>query len=159
MARKAANPVPKPSRSAELIVRQGFVIDATGKGPLATPEVVILGNRDGLRYLSALFAHLAERAGARAAASENDDSIPLAGDDHPINGRLSDDLRFRFAAVGAANREAQFKRFGITMKSKQKGSLFERYEEVVSQFGRLAERLKRGSEQGSKGARDQGVTG
>lgn len=127
---------PRPPANAEIIARQGFVIDATGAGPHAVPEVVLLANAEGLKYLSAVFTHLAEAARARGNGSTVVEvQLPRAA--HPINTRLSDDLEFRFAALNEANRRAAFKQFGIDTKSKQQGSLFERYQEVASHFERL----------------------
>ncbi len=134
--------LPKPGRSAELVVRQGFVIDATGKGPLAVPELVILGNAEGLRFLAELFAELAQLARSRPRSSDGM-AVHLSRGEPPINTRFSDDLEFRFAVMTSANRRAVLKQFGIDTKSKQKGSLFERYQEVVAQFGRLSALMQR----------------
>lgn len=132
----------KAGRNAEVIVRQGFLIDATGKGPVAVPEVVILANADGFAYLAAVFSELAvqARAGKSSAASAG---FHLPRSAEPINVRLSDDIDFRFAPLTGANRRAMFKQFGIDMASKQKGSLFERYKEVLEHFGRLQHVMRR----------------
>ena len=143
---KAAGSPPIPAAllrvpaAAELIVRQGFIIDATGNGLHAVPEVAMLGNRAAFEYLAAVFSHLAERAKERKPA---DDPIALPRNAPPINVRLSDDLDFQFALLTAANRKALLKRFGIDMKSRQKGSLFERYQEVLTQFPRLSSQMRR----------------
>lgn len=134
--------LPLPPKSAEIISRQGFLIDATGKGPHAVPEVVLLANAPALKYLAELFSYLADRS------RPGDDSIDAAivglpRNDHPINTRLSDDLEFRFALLTDENRRQVFKKFGIDMASRQKGSLFERYQEVLSHFGRLQNLMKR----------------
>ncbi|MBI5863182.1 MAG: hypothetical protein HZB38_01450 [Planctomycetes bacterium] len=129
-----------PAGSAEIIVRQGFMIDATGKGPHAIPEVLMLANAEGCEYLAAVFADLARRARSREAGTE---SVHLPRNEHPINIRLSDDIDFRFAPLSAGNRRAMFKQFGIDTASRQKGSLFERYQEVVAHFGRLQNLMRR----------------
>lgn len=131
----------RPAASAELIVRQGFVIDATGKGPVATPEVMILGNAEGFRYLASVFAALAEQAASRKAAPSPPVHLPRL--EHPIHARFSDDLDFRFAAFNAANRKTVLKSFGIDLKSRQEGSLFERYQAIAAQFGRLSGIMRR----------------
>lgn len=138
--RAAAAAPPKPGASAELIVRQGFIIDATGNGLHAVPEVAILGNRAGFEYLAAVFSHLAERSRQRGADAG---PIELPRNSHPINVRLSDDLDFQFAVLTESNRKALLKRFGVDMKSRQKGSLFERYQEVLAQFPRLSSQMRR----------------
>lgn len=132
----------KPSKNAEIIVRQGFVIDATGGAQHAVPEVLIFGNREGLQYLSEVFARLAEQAKSRAPSAEPAEELQLGRDEHPINARLSDALEFRFGALTAANRAATFKRHGITMKSREKGSLFERYQEVAeTKYTKIARQI------------------
>jgi len=144
MAKSAAkvSKRPKPGKNAELIVRQGFLIDASGKGLHAVPEVVILANADGFQYLADVFGQLAEAAQSRKKAA-GDESVKLPRMEHPINARLSDDLEFRFAPLTAMNRKAMFKQFGIDTKSKQTGSLFERYQEVLTHFSRLTNQMKR----------------
>jgi hypothetical protein len=142
-ARAAAPPrAPKPGKNAELIVRQGFLIDASKNGLHAVPEVVILANADGFQYLADIFSQLAEAARSRKKAA-GDESIKMPRLEHPINARFSDDLDFRFAPLTAINRRAVLKQFGIDTKSKQTGSLFERYQEVLTHFSRLTNQMKR----------------
>ncbi len=133
---------PRPTRSAELIIRQGFVIDATGKdGPRAVPEVVILGNEGGFRYMAELFAALAGAAGART--REPHEGLQLHRGEGPFEHRFSDDFELRFVPMNAANRNATMRKLGITQVSRQSGSLFERYQEVAAQFSRLTTLMKR----------------
>ena len=142
-ARAAGAAPPKPSSKAELIVREGFIIDATGGGQQATSEVLVLGNREGLRYLSDLFAHLAEQAGGRSKSTAPAEPLHLSRLEHPVNVRLSDALEFRFAPLTPANRAATFKHHGITMKSREHGSLFGRYREVAeTEYQKVARRIQ-----------------
>lgn len=139
-----AQRAPRPSSKAELIVRQGFFIDATGKTQVAVPEIVILGNRDGFAYLAALFEQLASQAaeGSRSSAAAEGERLPRGA--APVNARLSDDLEFRFAPLTAANRAATLKRFGVTLKSRQEGSLFDRYQHVAEeQYQKVARKIAR----------------
>ena len=143
-ARSTGATLPKASSKAELIVREGFVIDATGRGQQATSEVLILGNRDGFRYLSDAFAHLAEQAGTRGKSTEPAEPVHLSRLEHPVNVRLSDALEFRFAPLTPANRAATFKRHNITMKSREHGSLFGRYREVAeTEYQKVGRRIDR----------------
>ena len=122
-------------------MRQGFIIDATGRHQQAIPEVMILGNRDGLRYLSNVFAHLADLA-ARGRSAEPAQLLHIERLEHPVNSRLSDAIEFRFAPLTDANRAASFKRHGITIKSRETGSLFGRYQDVAAtQYHKLARRV------------------
>jgi hypothetical protein len=132
---------PTPPAGAELIVRQGFVIDATAKRHAVIPEVLVLGNRDGLRYLADLFAYLADQA-ARGKSDDPFAALQIGRNEHPVNTRLSDGIEFRFSFVNEANRAATFKRHGVTMKSREQGSLFGRYQDVAStQYQNLARRI------------------
>lgn len=133
---------PKPSKKAELIVRQGFMIDATGGAAVAIPEVVLLANQDGFRYLADMFAHLAEQAGAKSRDTQAAEGLALPRGVTPVNVRLSDDMDFRFAPLTAANRAATLKRYGVTLKSRQKGSLFDRYQNVAEeQYQKVARKI------------------
>lgn len=132
---------PMPPVRAELIVRQGFVIDATAKRHAAIPEVLILGNREGLRYLADVFAFLAEQA-VKNKSEDPFAAIQVGRNEHPVNTRLSDGIEFRFSFVSDANRAATFKRHGVTMKSREQGSLFGRYQDVAStQYQSIARRI------------------
>lgn len=135
-----ATPGGAPTEGAELIVRQGFLIDATGGTISAVPEVVLLGNAAGLEYLAGVFSSLAAaaRRGGDAGAG-----IHLPRLTQPVNGRLSDDLDFRFVPLTEENRRAMFKQHGVDMKSKQRGSLFDRYQETLAQFSRLQAQMRR----------------
>jgi hypothetical protein len=142
--RKLDSAPPKAPSKAELIVRQGFIIDATGKQQHAVPEVLILGNREGLQYLADVFGHLADQAKSRSRATGAGEPIHLPQLDHPVNGRLSDAIEFRFIPLTAANRTATFRQHGITLKSREHGSLFERYQGIAeTQYTKVARRLER----------------
>ncbi|RMF80668.1 MAG: hypothetical protein D6744_07985, partial [Planctomycetota bacterium] len=134
---------PKPPSNAELIVRQGFIIDATGKAQHAVPEVVVIGNRHALRWLADVFAYLADQAAAHR-SHEPHAGVHIMRLATPVNARLSDAIEFRFIPVVDANRAATFKRHGVTMKSREHGSLFERYVGVAeTDFTKVARRLER----------------
>lgn len=132
--------LPVPAETAELIVRQGFLIDATGGHISAVPEVVVMANIEGLDYLARVFGALAAAARKGGDAGEG---VHLPRLTHPVNSRLSDDLDFRFVPLTEENRRAMFKQHGVDMKSKQRGSLFDRYQETLSQFGRLQAQMRR----------------
>ncbi len=133
--KRAAATAPAPR--GELVVRQSFVIDATNPRTFrAVPEVLLLGDADAFRTLAALFTQLAE------AADRGDAPAPeLERPSLPINTRLSDDLALRFVPLHDAARSATFKRLGVTLRSRQEGSLFDRYQEVAQEFRKLQARL------------------
>ena len=62
--------------------------------------------------------------------------------EHAVSRRLSDAIEFRFAPLTDGNRAAPFKRHGITMKSRETGSLLGRYQDVAAtQDHKLARRV------------------
>lgn len=139
---------PTPSANAEMVVRQGFVIDATSGSAVAIPEVVLLANREGFAYLARLFAHMEALAGSKSRESAAAAGVSLPRGAAPINARLSDDLDFRFAPLTSANRAATFKRYGVTLKSRQKGSLFDRYQNVAEQqYQKVARKISTKNEE------------
>ncbi len=99
-----------------------------------------MANAEGLEYLARVFAALAAAARKGGDAGEG---VHLPRLTHPVNTRLSDDLDFRFVPLTDENRRAMFKQHGVDMKSKQRGSLFDRYQETLSQFGRLQAQMRR----------------
>lgn len=99
-----------------------------------------MANAEGLEYLAGVFAALAAAARKGGDAGEG---VHLPRLTHPINTRLSDDLDFRFVPLTDENRRAMFKQHGVDMKSKQRGSLFDRYQETLSHFGRLQAQMRR----------------
>lgn len=122
-------------------MRQSFVIDATNPRTFrAVPEVLLLGDAAAFRSLAGLFEKLAE-------AAERGDTPPpeLEHPSLPVNTRLSDDLALRFVPLHDAARSATFKRLGITLRSRQEGSLFDRYQEVAQEFRKLQARLAPGA--------------
>ena len=157
-AKRTAGP-PKPPAAAELIVRQGFIIDATGREQHAVPEVVVIGNREGLRYLSDVFAYLAEETKTHR-SPEPHAGVHMMRLELPVNPRMSDAIEFRFIPVVDANRAATFKRHGVTMKSREHGSLFERYRGVAeTEYTKVARRLERDTRRedgGKKAPRHEG---
>jgi len=93
--------------------------------------------------LARIFDYLAEQAGRRRRDVQPLDEVRLARLETPINARLSDELEFRFAALTGANRTAVLRRFGVTIKSRQRGSLFERYQQIAElHYGRVMQRLR-----------------
>lgn len=139
----ASNEPPRPAADAELILRQQFTIETQGRRQYAVPEMLIVGNREGFEYLSRVFAYLAEQARVQKRVKQPLAPFVFGRSDPPINVRLSDDLAIRCVPIHDQNRKPTLRQLGITLKSRQRGSLFERYRQIAqSDYQKVAERLE-----------------
>ena len=113
---------------AEVIVKQTYLIDATGEKKYPVPEVLLLGNREGLRNLGQWLVDYAERIPkADAMDWDPDDHQHLPTKYPPFNSALSDELEFRIGILTELNRDAVLDKYGINEASRQKGDLVARY--------------------------------
>ena len=113
----------------EVIIKQQFTIDATGDIEFAVPEILVLGNRDGLRQLGHWLLGLAEREPQAAHAYwDPDDHQHLTTKHPPFNLLLSDELEFRFGILTESNRGDVLDKYGISESTKQAGHLCDRYQ-------------------------------
>lgn len=91
---------------SEFIVKQQFLIDATGDREYAVPEILLLGNREGLRQLGEWFLQLAGRDPDPAHGDwDPDDHQHVPTKFAPVNPALTDELEFREGILTDANRE------------------------------------------------------
>ncbi len=99
----------------EIIIKLGKTTLMTGDEPLEMPDVQILGNREGLRYLAQELLRAAERkpSPASLANGDPDDHSHLATRNPPFNSRLCDAMEFRIGILTAENRDQVFKKYGI----------------------------------------------
>lgn len=128
----------------EVIVKQTFLIDATGEVEYAVPEVLILGNREGFLMLAKALRSIAESVpNPEHANCDPDDHrhFPTKSKwDEPFNCELSDELEFRMGVLTEANREAVLRKYGITPASRAAGNLVDRYRSQADQAERLLEK-------------------
>jgi len=141
-ASRSAAP-PRPTAGAELILRQQFTIETQGRKQYAVPEMLIVGNCEGFEYLARVFEYLAEQARVQKRVKQPLVPFVFGRSDPPINVRLSDDLAMRCVLIHEDNRKATLRQLGITLKSRQRGSLFERYRQIAqSDYHKVAERIR-----------------
>jgi hypothetical protein len=133
----------------EVIVKQQYLIDATGDMDYAVPEILLLGNREGLRELGQWLLDLAEK-------EPNPEHSEWDPDDHqhaptrfaPFNPALSDELEFRVGILSEANRDRVLHKYGISESTRQSGDLAARYRRQAD-----AVSARTGHQRGSQGTR------
>ena len=114
--------------NAEVIFKQQYTIDATGDNEYAVPEILMLGNRAGLRRLGKWLLELAERIPkADALDWDPDDHQHLSTKHSILNTELSDEIEFRIGILTELNREQVLAKYGINRASRQSGDLVARY--------------------------------
>jgi hypothetical protein len=118
---------PRESK-AEIIVKQQYTIDATGDHEYAVPEVLLLGNRTGLRRLGEWLLELADRIPkADALDWDPDDHQHLSTKHLIVNSHLSDEIEFRIGILTELNRDQVLDKYGIDETSRQSGDLVARF--------------------------------
>lgn len=128
--KRAAKPrFPQIPSEAEIILKESYCVDDTESTEVPIPEIIMLANREGLRYLGEYFLYLAE-----ALKPSADDCDP---DDHqhsgtmfpnkPFNYELSDRIELRIGVLSDENRPHVEEKYGISGRSRKHGSLIERY--------------------------------
>lgn len=125
--------LPNPAPDAEIIVRQRLYVEV-GEGKLyPVPELLVLGNAAGFRWLSEYFGLRAhEPIGTNCIAQgDPDDHDHLSWDAPAVNSRLSDELEVRVGLLTAENREQVMAKYALERSAPQRGSLIKRYKEVI----------------------------
>lgn len=121
---------PKQPKNAELILKESWEVDASGKKDVPLPCIVVVANRQGYWYLARYFEAMANRKAHlfNDAAADPDDHVHF--NSRPWEGfdpRLSDLVTFRLGTLDKRNRPAVFERYGITRENAERGDMFERY--------------------------------
>ena len=135
---------PKPSRKAEIILKERYVINGTGKKDVPIPELLVLANQEGFQYLSRVFAFMAQPSGRVAdwiAEADPDDHYHMGRAEAPFSHNLSDDIEFRLGTITSANRKQVLRHYGITQKRRARGSLVKRYEYLISEATSMTSRV------------------
>ncbi|MHC5023375.1 MAG: hypothetical protein ACYTGG_05620 [Planctomycetota bacterium] len=130
----------------EIILKEQYEIDSTGEVPIAVPEVLVLANRAGFRWLSEYFREMADRTPHRGklnAAGDPDahQRLPLAWDvrspgDEPLNKALSDRIAFRLGYLTPENRDIVYAKYGISAAESKHGCMASRFRELADDAGR-----------------------
>ena len=135
---------PKPSSKAEIISKERFLIDGTGKKDVPIPELLVLANRQGFQFLSRVFAFMAQPEGKVndwIAQLDPDDHYHMGRSEAPFSHKLSDDIEFRLGTITPANRKQVLRHYGITQKWRARGSLVKRYEHLIGEATSLTSRV------------------
>jgi hypothetical protein len=116
----------------ELIFKKGFNINCTGDEPYPMPELLILGNKAGLRWLARQLQREAE-------STRTSDDPRCDPDDHrlvstmmtEVNRELSDEMELRIGLIDDRNRDAVLQKYDITPETRKSGSLIDQYESDI----------------------------
>ena len=130
---------PTAPDGAEIIIRHQFTMQGFDDGAVPIPEILIVANKDGFRWLSRYFAWLAELSVTefQLKVGDSDNHQHLTTDQPPINPELSAQLEMRLGILTPEGRETTLKKYGLTPQNRQQGSLFD-------QFGRILDLARAG---------------
>jgi hypothetical protein len=121
--------------SPEVILRKTCTFyEKQGEG-YPVPELLILANRAGFRWLASVFARCAQKAGEShptpAGDPDDHEHIDLW---HPeINPLHSDELAFRLGILTPKNRRAVFKKYGLRRRQSFQGDLVSQYQRQIAE--------------------------
>lgn len=120
----------------------------------AIPELLLLANRSGFRYLARMFEYLAERNMRPPAGPWETDP-----DDHEHwcpeqwDPGLSDRVEVRLGTITPENWKLVRRKYNLLAKNKKRGSIFEQYTQLLQEAEKVVERLNRPTQKiPSKGA-------
>lgn len=112
-------------KAAQIILKESFSLDASGKKCIAVPEFVMIADRQGLKTI----AHQIE-GWSEATDDDADNHIHL---EDLCNIRLSDRLGIRVVLLTQQNRREVFRRYGVGQRLRRMNSLTERYKHIVKE--------------------------
>ena len=115
----------------EIILKEWFAVNAEGTKEYPYPVIVILANKAGWQYLAQRCRWMATRRGIPRDPHNPDDHSHLSSRDCDANSRLTDEIEFRLGIITTSNRKAVMKRYGITARSRRRGSLIPRFERLI----------------------------
>lgn len=127
--RRAKPRFPRILPTAEIILKESYCVDATKSKEVPIPEIIMLANREGFRFLGQYFLYLAERLQPTAEIGDPDDHRHFGTmfPDEPFNYELSDRIELRIGMLSDENRAHVVDKYGISRRSGKHGSLVERY--------------------------------
>lgn len=112
----------------EFIFKETYAVSAVRRPEYPCPVLVLLANRAGWLQLAAACRRMAKRRGFPGDALDPDDHCHL----YPaLSDRLSDKVEIRAGILTPTNRKAVFKRYGISLRTRKRGSLIPRYKELI----------------------------
>ncbi len=135
--KKKLPPYPRKRAGAELVLKQNLHFHSASADGLKS-GVFLLGNRNGLRWLSEYFAWLADRIDEQAPYNRLDpDDHQHVDSDGPFNHRLSDTLGFTIGAFPLKYRTRVFKACGISSRERLPGCPITQFREALAWITKL----------------------
>lgn len=114
-------------RGAEIVLKERFFVDAAHRKAAALPELIVLANSAGYRYLSEVFRSL-----SRVKTRDDSNHEHFARLVPPFSPTLSDDLELRLCVFDSKIRASVLKYYGIRRSSQARGSLIPRYRAIIN---------------------------
>jgi len=114
----------------------GFTIDASGPTRQAVPELILLANEHGFRYLSRFFEYMADRdeyVPATYGETDPEDHVHLSYDMPGFMKEFSDRLEARIGSITDKNWDMIAKKFGLFKNRKKPKNIEELAERVLAE--------------------------
>ncbi len=128
----------------EIIVKQQYLVNATGDVAYAVPEILLIGNREGFRQLGEWFLEVSlHEPDPKLIDCDPDDHQHMGTGYAPFNPALSDELEFRVGILTESNRDRVLSKHGITETARQIGELAIRYRRQAEIAERAVDDVKR----------------
>ena len=141
---------PAPPKDAEIIVRDSVHIDATSDVEVYVPDIVVLSNESGYRWLAKFFTFMANRDVEGPVEVGHGDPEDHFHQHLGITEELSDRIEFRFGHITNGNREALFDKFEINPNETRPQDYRERIAKILNYIARQEELRVRYSTDDSK---------
>ncbi|MDA0833171.1 MAG: hypothetical protein O2955_04145 [Planctomycetota bacterium] len=118
--------------SAEVIIKQSFLINCTEDVPYAVPEILLLGNREGLERLGHFLLNMSQRLLDQGQCElDPDDHQHLTINNGHFNPRLSDEMEIRIGVLTLENRDSVLEKYDIDESTRQTGDLAPRFRNLA----------------------------
>ncbi len=129
---------PRFPRGAELVLKETWEVDGTRDHDVPLPCILILGNKQGYRYLAQYFAWMATRDATPVSESWGDPDNHVQfngiGWNEPFDQTLSDRVTFRLGTLNKRNRAAAFEKYQVSPATAQRGNAIARYERRIAEM-------------------------
>jgi hypothetical protein len=124
----------KQSTKASIILRKTCVYWERGGRTYPVPELLLLANRNGFRWLSKFFAEFAEKDPDPRPwndLSDPDDHDHISWPRAPIDCQHSDEMEIRVGIVSPKNRTQVFEKYSIESAAPYRGTLKKQYQAQI----------------------------
>jgi PAS domain-containing protein len=117
---------PRIPPKAEIILKERFLVDGEGKHDVAFPELIVLANKAGYRYLGKVFHAMSELHTRSDLNHEH-----FARLTPPFSRRLSDDIEIRLCLINRQVRRRILYYYDIRRGTQRKEGLVGRYRDLI----------------------------